>query len=66
MFEMWIPLTVAAAFFQTLRSALQKQLKAHLSTGGVTYVRFFYAWPFAVLYVWGLATFGGFALCQVK
>jgi len=66
MFELWIPLTVAAAFFQNLRSALQKHLKAHLSTGGATYVRFFYAWPFAVLYVWGLNAFGGFAIPAVN
>ena len=55
MFELWIPLTIAAAFFQNLRSALQKHLKSRLSTAGATYVRFFYAWPFAVIYVWGLA-----------
>ena len=66
MFELWIPLTVAAAFFQNLRSALQKHLKAHLSTAGATYVRFFYAWPFAVLYVWGLAEFGGYAVPDVN
>ena len=66
MFELWIPLTIAAAFFQNLRSALQKHLKAHLSTGGATYVRFFYAWPFAVLYVWGLNEFGGFAIPAVN
>ncbi len=59
MFELWIPLTIAGAFFQNLRSALQKHLKAHLSTAGATYVRFFYAWPFALLYVWGLTHFGG-------
>ena len=64
--ELWIPLTIAAAFFQNLRSALQKHLKAHLSTGGATYVRFFYAWPFAVLYVWGLYTFGDFAIPAVN
>ncbi len=66
MFELWIPLTIAAAFFQNLRSALQKHLKAHLSTGGATYVRFFYAWPFAVLYVWGLNEFGGLKIPAVN
>lgn len=60
MFELWIPLTIAGAFFQNLRSALQKHLKAHLSTAGATYVRFFYAWPFALIYLWGLTHFGGF------
>ena len=66
MFELWIPLTVAAAFFQNLRSALQKHLKAHLSTAGATYVRFLYAWPFAVFYVWGLVEFGGYAVPAVS
>lgn len=65
MFELWIPLTIAAAFFQNLRSALQKHLKARLSTGGATYVRFFYAWPFAVVYVWGLNEFGGLKIPAV-
>lgn len=57
--EIWIPITVAAAFFQNLRSALQKHLKGKLSTGGATYVRFFYAWPFALVYVWALNEFAG-------
>ena len=50
--------TIAAAFFQNLQSALQKHLKSRLSTAGATYVRFFYAWPFAIIYVWGLTRFG--------
>lgn len=62
MIELWIPLTIAGAFFQNLRSAVQKHLKAHLSTAGATYVRFAYAWPFALLYVWGLTHFGGFEI----
>ena len=66
MFELWIPLTIAGAFFQNLRSAMQKHLKAHLSTAGATYVRFFYAWPFALLYVWGLSHFGGFEIPELN
>jgi drug/metabolite transporter (DMT)-like permease len=66
MFELWIPLTLAAAFCQNLRSALQKHLKVHLSTGGATYVRFIYAWPFALLYLWGLVRFGGFELPAIN
>lgn len=62
MLELWIPITVAAAFFQNLRSALQKHLKGRLSTGGAAYARFFYAFPLAVLYVWLLNAGGGFAL----
>ena len=52
MFELWIPVTIAAAFFQNLRSALQKHLKGHLSTVGAGYARFLYALPVAALYLW--------------
>ena len=62
MLELWIPITIAAAFFQNLRSALQKHLKGRLSTSGASYVRFFYALPLALAYVWGLNTLGGMAL----
>ncbi len=47
---LWIPITIAAAFFQNLRSALQKHLKGQLSDVGATTTRFFYAWPLAILY----------------
>ena len=43
--ELWIPLTIAAAFFQNIRSALQKDLKGKLSILGAAYVRFVYALP---------------------
>jgi len=59
--ELWIPITIAAAFLQNLRSALQKHLKGRLSTGGAAYARFLYAWPFALAYVWGLHEIGGLA-----
>ena len=42
--ELWIPVTLFAAFMQNLRSALQKHIKGKLSTGGAAYVRFCYAW----------------------
>jgi len=48
--ELWIPLTIAAAFFQNIRSAMQKHLKGKLSTLGAAYVRFVYAWPIALIY----------------
>ena len=62
MIELWIPLTIAAAFMQNLRSALQKHLKSRLSTAGASYVRFLYAMPFSLLYLWTLNTYGGYAL----
>ncbi len=48
--ELWIPLTIAAAFFQNIRSAMQKHLTGKLSTLGAAYVRFLYAWPLALVY----------------
>ena len=48
--ELWIPFTIAAAFFQNLRSAQQKHLKGKLSTLGASYVRFVYALPVALIY----------------
>ncbi len=54
----WIPITIAAAFCQNLRSIVQRQLKGVLGITGATYVRFAYGFPFAVLYVavlhWGV------------
>ncbi|MCY4222370.1 MAG: EamA family transporter [Thiotrichales bacterium] len=49
--ELWIPVTLAAAFMQNLRSALQKHLKGRLSTAGATFCRFVYAVPLAIAYV---------------
>jgi drug/metabolite transporter (DMT)-like permease len=47
----WIPITVAAAFFQSLRTALQKFLKGRLSTVGSTFTRFAFGVPFAAAYL---------------
>jgi drug/metabolite transporter (DMT)-like permease len=60
--EAWIAITIAAAFLQNLRSALQKHMKGRVSTSGATYARFCFAFPFAILYVGGLTGFGGFEL----
>ncbi|MBH66713.1 MAG: hypothetical protein CMM58_00005, partial [Rhodospirillaceae bacterium] len=62
MIELWIPITILAAFSQNVRSALQKHLKSRLSTGGATYVRFFYAVPFALIYLYILVYFFGLTL----
>ncbi|MEM1299187.1 MAG: EamA family transporter [Pseudomonadota bacterium] len=63
---LWIPLTIAAAFLQNLRTALQKAIKGRLSTTGAAYSRFFYAWPLALLYLWGLVEFGGYELPEIN
>lgn len=56
--ELWIPITIGAAFLQNLRSSLQKHLKGVMGTTGATFVRFGFGVPFAVLYwailIWGL------------
>ena len=47
--ELWIPFTIAAAFFQNLRFMLQKHLKAtRLTTAGATFSRFIFAAPLAL------------------
>lgn len=48
---LWIPVTLAAAFSQSLRTALQKYLKGRLSTNGATFVRFLYGMPVAWAYL---------------
>lgn len=60
--EAWIPITIAAAFLQNARSALQQRLKAGMRTtsGGApivgagwaaTFARFGYGAPFAALFL---------------
>ncbi|MDJ0776909.1 MAG: DMT family transporter [Gammaproteobacteria bacterium] len=48
--ELWIPLTIAAAFLQNLRSMMQKHLRGRLSTLGAAYVRFVYGLPVALVF----------------
>ena len=57
MLESWIVFAVFAAFFQNLRSALQKHLKGKLSNNAAAYARFLYALPFAFLYLLTLIKF---------
>jgi drug/metabolite transporter (DMT)-like permease len=44
---LWIPVTLWAAFAQTLRNAAQRRLASELGTLGATLVRFLYGLPFA-------------------
>ena len=66
MIELWIPITLFAAFMQNLRSALQKHLKGRLSTGGATYVRFLYACPLALAYLLAVHQLGGYGIPAVN
>ncbi len=45
--ELWIPITIAAAFLQNIRSTVQRQLKGRLGAAGATIVRFLYGIPVA-------------------
>ena len=47
----WIPITIWAAFAQTVRNAAQRHLVADLGTLGATMVRFIYGVPFAALWL---------------
>jgi drug/metabolite transporter (DMT)-like permease len=49
--ELWIPVTLAAAFLQNVRSAMQKHLKNVMGTTGATFVRFGFGVPFALFFV---------------
>lgn len=59
---LWIPVTLCAAFAQTLRNAAQRHLTASLGTLGATLVRFLYGLPFAALWLAGVHAVGEFAL----
>ena len=57
--EFWIPITIAAAFLQNLRSTAQKHLKGVMGTTGATFVRFGFGLPFATLFLAGAPTISG-------
>src|SRR6056297_1144312 len=46
---MWIPITLAAATFQILRTSRQHRLRSVLSVNGAGFVRYAYGFPLAVL-----------------
>jgi len=48
---LWIPITIAAALLQNIRTALQKHLKGRLSTNAATYTRYVFGFPLAILYL---------------
>jgi len=59
---LWIPITVFAAFAQTLRNATQRKLVGELGTLGATLVRFVYGAPFAALWLALVCAFTGAGL----
>ena len=61
MIELWVPITIFAAFCQNLRSAVQKHLKGVLSNTGATFSRFGYGLPVVFAYVLALRYGAGMA-----
>jgi len=52
---LWAVFTVIAAAAQTARNATQRELTATLGTVGATHVRFLFGFPFALLFLAGVA-----------
>ena len=62
MIEPWILITIFGAFFQNLRSALQKKAVSNLGTLGASYTRFLFALPFAIIYLVFLNKYLGYLI----
>jgi drug/metabolite transporter (DMT)-like permease len=55
---LWIPISIWAAFAQTMRNAAQRHLTGDLGTLGATLVRFLYGLPFAALWLYAVHAVG--------
>ena len=51
---LWAVFTVIAAFMQTLRNAMQRELTGKLGTVGATHVRFLFGFPFVIVFLLGV------------
>jgi drug/metabolite transporter (DMT)-like permease len=51
---LWAIFTIIAAFAQTVRNAMQRELAGTLGTAGATHVRFLFGFPFALVFLVGL------------
>ena len=61
--SLWIPVTIAAAMFQTVRFMLQKSLSSvKLSATGATFARFAYSMPLALLALFIALQLSGFQI----
>ena len=59
---LWALFTLLAAAAQTVRNAMQRELTASLGTVGATHVRFLFGFPFALVFLAGIAIVSGAAL----
>ena len=54
---LWIPITIAAALFQNIRTTMQQKIRGVLSVDGANFVRYLYGAPLALsalaFLVWG-------------
>lgn len=64
--ELWIPITILAAFLQNLRSAMQRHLKSVMGTTGATFVRFGFGAPVACVIVAGLHFGAGYPMPRLN
>lgn len=53
-FWLWAVFTIIAAFSQTVRNAMQRELTGSLGTVGATHVRFLFGCPFVLVFLAGL------------
>jgi drug/metabolite transporter (DMT)-like permease len=59
---LWAVFTIIAAFTQTLRNAMQRELTGSLGTVGATHVRFLFGFPFALVFLAGVLMATGMPL----
>jgi drug/metabolite transporter (DMT)-like permease len=59
---LWVVFTVIAAFAQTVRNAMQRELTASLGAVGATHVRFLFGFPFVLLFLAGVLMATGMPL----
>jgi drug/metabolite transporter (DMT)-like permease len=59
---LWAVFTIIAAFAQTLRNAMQRELTKTLGTVGATHVRFLFGFPFALVFLGAIMLATGAAL----
>jgi drug/metabolite transporter (DMT)-like permease len=60
--ELWIPITLTAALFQTWRTALQQRLRGLLSVNAAGFVRYLYALPTGLVFLLGSYRAAGIAM----
>ena len=62
MIDIWIPITIFAALFQSWRTALQQRLRGRMSVNAVGFVRYVYAVPVGLVLFWVLHSISGTAM----